>query len=187
MNKTYMRELKKGDTMHQALQKVKSLVASLLKQACQDCQQTQELADLQRIVRERVFEASNEVETTLDNIEVSVPTKVSYTRGQQAPLAVVRSRVKSQLPDQGSLTQPRHRETGSVALQAFGSFGGKSAFTNQLSHIIPEEELDTEGQPPMIPFYDVVIQSNKMSAIGLPEFARKDSPFWDGGENIFEL
>ncbi len=67
------------------------------------------------------------------------------------------------------------------------SIGGRSAFTNQLSNIVPEVELDIEDHSPHIPFYEDLIHSNKMSAIGLPEFARKDSPFWDGGENIFGL
>ena len=31
------------------------------------------------------------------------------------------------------------------------------------------------------------MESNKISAIGIPEFARKDSPFWDNNDNIFEL
>ena len=31
------------------------------------------------------------------------------------------------------------------------------------------------------------MESNKMSAIGIPEYARKDSPFWDNNDNIFEL
>ena len=53
-----------------------------------------------------------------------------------------------------------------------------------------EVELDMEGykQGNQSPFvHHGVMESNKISAIGIPEFARKDSPFWDNNDNIFEL
>ena len=46
LNKTYMRELKKGDQMHQALQKVKQIVAAMIKRVCLECAHSQELSDL---------------------------------------------------------------------------------------------------------------------------------------------
>lgn len=85
-----MRELKKGDQMHQALQKVKQIVATMIKRVCLECAHSQELSDLQKIVRERVFETSNEADNTLENIEI-VPT-LNYSRGQPIPPSVIRTR-----------------------------------------------------------------------------------------------
>lgn len=65
--------------MHQALQKVKQIVAAMIKRVCLECPHSQELSDLYKIVRERVFETSNEADNTLENIEI-VPT-LNYSRG----------------------------------------------------------------------------------------------------------
>ena len=66
LNKTYLRELKKGDRMQQALMKVKvqilSLFNSKLYKLCPQCSQIKELVDLQNIIKERVFDVSNEGE-----------------------------------------------------------------------------------------------------------------------------
>ncbi len=53
-----------------------------------------------------------------------------------------------------------------------------------------EVELDIANykQGDNSPFvHHAAMESNKISAIGINEYARKDSPFWDNNENIFEL
>ena len=51
-----------------------------------------------------------------------------------------------------------------------------------------EVELDLDNYQPASPYiHHGAMESNKISAIGIPEYARKDSPFWDNNENIFEL
>lgn len=60
--------------------------------------------------------------------------------------------------------------------------------TNKLSNIVAEVELDVAGRSP--PFGArgslVGIESNKISAIGIPDYFPKESPFWDN-DNIFEI
>lgn len=74
--------------------------------------------------------------------------------------------------------------------------GKVSSLANQLSNIVADLEYEhplsishkqqtSVGQSP---FIGGVMDGNKISAIGLPENARKESPFWeDNGDNIFEL
>jgi hypothetical protein len=55
---------------------------------------------------------------------------------------------------------------------------------------VAEVELDIGNykQGENSPFvHHAAMESNKISAIGINEYARKDSPFWDNNDNIFEL
>jgi hypothetical protein len=55
-----------------------------------------------------------------------------------------------------------------------------------LSNIIPEEELDVDGQyNNKSPYLGGILNSNLVSAIGIAD-SRKDSPFWDQ-EHMYEL
>jgi hypothetical protein len=48
LNKTYMKELKRADTMHQALQRVKQAVNAMIgkKVLCERCRELTEIKDL---------------------------------------------------------------------------------------------------------------------------------------------
>ena len=145
-----MKELKKGDQMHQSLRKIKKLVVSLLnsQRFCMACMVLPEIQDLSKMINERVFEASNEADA--ENAEVSFNEKnQSLSRGQGQAL-VARSRCNN---NQGKLS-------------------------NKLSSILPEEELDVRDYMVKSPFLEAGLGNNMVSAIGLD--AIKSSPFLDG-------
>ena len=50
-----------------------------------------------------------------------------------------------------------------------------------------EVEMDLNGYHQRSPFNGSIIESNKMSAIGIADYAPKESPFWDNNDNIFEI
>lgn len=52
---------------------------------------------------------------------------------------------------------------------------------NRFSSIIPEEELDLKEDNYMVksPYLKDILESNKISAIGMMGDGRKDSPFWE--------
>ena len=56
--------------------------------------------------------------------------------------------------------------------------------SNKLSSIVSEVEMDAGRSP--LTFLHHGMESNKISAIGIPDYAPKESPFWDN-DNIFEL
>jgi hypothetical protein len=63
-----------------------------------------------------------------------------------------------------------------------------SNLTNKLDNIVAEVEMDLHGYHQRSPFRGSIIESsNKISAIGIPDYAPKESPFWDGNDNIFEI
>jgi len=59
--------------------------------------------------------------------------------------------------------------------------------TNKLDNIVAEVEMDLNGYHQRSPFHGSIIESNKMSAIGIADYAPKESPFWDNNDNIFEI
>jgi hypothetical protein len=71
-----------------------------------------------------------------------------------------------------------------------------SKISNKLSNIVAEVELDLGGgmdqgsifqRNRMPSILGTGIESNKISAIGISDFARKDSPFWENNDNVFDL
>ncbi len=68
-----MKELKKGDRMNQAIQKIKSLMASINnnQKLCHNCLILSEIEDIKKVLKDRLFDVSNEGEVTMDNLEVS--------------------------------------------------------------------------------------------------------------------
>ena len=75
LNKTYMKELKKGDRMHQVLLRVKNSILSLIgskgTKVCSECQELREIEDLRKIILERVFDTSNEVDSTMEQVDMN--------------------------------------------------------------------------------------------------------------------
>jgi len=56
-----------------------------------------------------------------------------------------------------------------------------------LSKIIAAEEVDTREYLMKSPYIGGGIESNKISAIGLGNDYRKDSPWWGDNDGIFEF
>lgn len=73
-----MKELKKGDAMHKSLQRVKQLVSYITSplqnknpSLCLNCTSLPEISELKKLIKDRLFDASNEGETTLEGMEIS--------------------------------------------------------------------------------------------------------------------
>jgi len=170
LNKTYLRELKKGDRVHRTLQKVKQHVQNMFKQSsesqlCRYCIILQDVQDLARIIKERAFDASNEGDQASDPLDLSFnqqqnkKNEKALSRGTNSPIA-----------------RSRQREVKEDNKQF-----------QKITSVIMEEEFDYKNcmkSPNLIPdMYD-----NKISAIGYidDQTGRKDSPFLDQ-DNLFDL
>jgi len=130
-------------------------------------------------VGDRIFDANLEVSF---NNSGKIGSQV--TRGQPQPEQITRKK---------AARNPNMAASQNVLPSAGGKFENhRSLMTSKLSNIVAEVELDLEGykhggghNSPFV--HHSGMESNKISAIGIPEYARKDSPFWDNNDNIFEL
>jgi predicted DNA-binding protein YlxM (UPF0122 family) len=130
---------------------------------CPECADLSEITELKKVIRERVFDASNEGDMSMEKIDMPFhKIDPKRTRSQ------IITRGQSSLPI--TRTKQNHNSIDKI---------------NRISHIILEEELDvaSDNRSP----YIGAMASNKISAIGLDDATdRMPSPFWDN-ESAFEM